>query len=287
MPTFRLPATARSRWLLAVVVAVLAVTAALVVATVGTRSPQVPLPPPGAGFDYQIGGGYDLPEGVEVVSRDRADPPADGAYNICYVNGFQVQPDELDAWDADLVLRSDGARVVDPDWDDEYVLDISEPAKRERVAAVVNRWITGCAEAGYDAVEIDNLDTFDRFPHLIDEAAAIAFARMLVDHAHELGLAAAQKNAAELSDQRERTGFDFVVAEECGRHHECGDYTEVYGDHVVVVEYDDAGLAWVCEHHPELSVVERDLLVVTPEEGEETGDDEPGYVRRTCADVGS
>ena len=34
-------------------------------------------------------------------------------------------------------------------------------------------------------------------------------------------------------------GYDFAVAEECGRWRECGAYVEDYGRHVLVVEYGD------------------------------------------------
>ena len=80
------------------------------------RSEDVTLPPTGTQWDYQIGGGYPLPDGATIVSRDRTDTPAAGAYNICYVNGFQTQPDETD-WGLtshpDLVLRTaDGCPVL-------------------------------------------------------------------------------------------------------------------------------------------------------------------------------
>ena len=78
-------------------------------------APSFSPPPVNAGFDYQIGGDYPLPEGVSVVSRDwfsgrAADEPA---YSICYVNAFQTQadepgadrPDERSNWPRRLVLE--------------------------------------------------------------------------------------------------------------------------------------------------------------------------------------
>ena len=56
----------------------------------------VALPPPNAGLDYQLGGAYPPPGDVKIVSRDRTDAPAPGLYNICYINGFQAQPNEED-----------------------------------------------------------------------------------------------------------------------------------------------------------------------------------------------
>ncbi|WP_137022962.1 endo alpha-1,4 polygalactosaminidase, partial [Streptomyces albus] len=52
---------------------------------------DVTLPPAHADFDYQIGGAYTPPKGVKAVSRDHTAKPADGLYNICYVNAFQAQ----------------------------------------------------------------------------------------------------------------------------------------------------------------------------------------------------
>ena len=55
----------------------------------------VTLPPVGGKLDYQLGGAYAPPAGVTIVSRDRKAAPGRAAlYNICYVNGFQIQPDE-------------------------------------------------------------------------------------------------------------------------------------------------------------------------------------------------
>ena len=106
------------------------------------------LPPTNARFDYQLGGPYTPPGDVQIVSRDRNATPAAGAYNICYVNGFQIQPDEESTWlseHPDLILRdANGNPVIDADWD-EMLIDISTPAKRTAVAAVVGAWIEGCS----------------------------------------------------------------------------------------------------------------------------------------------
>ena len=47
-----------------------------------------------------------------MVVRDRDDEPVDGRYSICYVNAFQTQPGESDAWPAELLLRdADGNQI--------------------------------------------------------------------------------------------------------------------------------------------------------------------------------
>ncbi len=238
-------------------------------ADAGTARPIV-LPPMNAGLDYQLGGPYAPPSGVTIVSRDRNAPIAAGLYNVCYVNGFQIQPDEEAFWmteHADLILRdSAGAPVIDADWD-EMLIDVSSAAKRAAVAAIVGGWIRGCAAAGFDAVEIDNLDSYARSRGLLREDDAVATMRLFADAAHAAGLAAAQKNSAELVSRRAAMGTDFVVAEECNRYTECDVYTASYGDLVFVIEYRRADFSAGCAAFPNLSIVLRDRDLVTPASG--------------------
>ncbi|MGW4493891.1 endo alpha-1,4 polygalactosaminidase [Streptomyces sp. NPDC004376] len=254
--------------------ALLALAFALTGCASGHDGDGVEPPPRHAGFDYQIGGAYPPPAGVRIVTRDRADSPAPGRYNVCYVNAFQAQPGERADWPADLLLRdADGHAVIDEDWD-EPLLDLRTPAKRERVARRVNAWIDGCARKGYDAVEPDNYDSYTRSRHLLSAADAVAYMRLLTRHAHTRRLAVGQKNTAELTGRREAAGLDFAVAEECGQYDECGVYAKAYDDRVLDVEYTDAGLRKaLARWGSRLSIVRRDLEVSTP------GD--PGYVRRT------
>lgn len=241
----------------------------------GARADALRLPPAGAGFDYQIGGGYAPPEGVEVVSRDRGDAIAPGLYNICYVNAFQVQPGEQAQWPDDLLLRdANGDLVIDEGWG-EPLLDLRTADKRQRVADRVNEWIDGCAEAGFDAVEPDNYDSYTRSQDLLTPSHAKSFIKLLSAHAHDRNLAIGQKNTVELASDRQSLGLDFAVAEECGQWAECGDYVEHFGDNVIVIEYTDGGLATACDGFADrLSIVRRDVDVSVPGDG--------AYVRATC-----
>ncbi|MEU9700708.1 endo alpha-1,4 polygalactosaminidase [Streptomyces sp. NPDC047981] len=235
-------------------------------------------PEPHVGFDYQIGGPYPPPPGVGAVSRDRTAEPADGLYNICYVNAFQAQPDATDWWQEnhpDLLLKdAAGAPVMDQDWD-EALFDISTPDKRERLAAVVGEWIEGCATAGFQAVEADNLDSHERSGGRLTAEHDLAFARLLVARAHAAGLAIGQKNAAELAQRGRALGFDFAVAEECGQYDECEPYATAFDNRVLVIEYEPAGLRRACARWgATLSIVLRDTDVRPA--------GETGYVRATC-----
>jgi hypothetical protein len=236
----------------------------------------VPQPPPAdAPFDYQIGGDYEPPAGVSVVSRDWfAGEPLDGAgsYSICYVNAFQTQPDDADVerpdetsrWPPELVLTELGD---DPNWEGEYVVDLSTAATRAAAAEHVAPMIDTCAAKGFQAVELDNLDSWTRVEAPFGQTEAVAYAELLADHAHAAGLAVGQKNAPELGAaiSSDAVGFDFAIAEECGAFDECTAYTEVFGDHVIVIEYSEAGFAAACAAvGSALSVVLRDVDVGTP-----------------------
>jgi hypothetical protein len=186
------------------------------------------------------------------------------------VNGFQTQPDERAFWRSRmwLVLHQGGKPVVDEAWN-EMLLDLRTPAKRKRLAQIVGGWTRRCAADGYDAVEFDNLDSFTRSHGLIRRSQAVAYARLLVRAAHDAGLAAGQKNLAEFDGRT--IGYDFAVAEECGRWHECGRYVADFGRRVLVIEYRRPDFTRTCSRWADrLAVVLRDL------------DLSPNGIRRWC-----
>ncbi|GAA2520497.1 endo alpha-1,4 polygalactosaminidase [Winogradskya humida] len=262
-----------------------ALAGSLALATPGEAAPtaaSVVPPPANATFDYQIGEAYRLPTGVTVVSRDRTDAPAPGAYNICYVNAFQTQPEEKGAplaegtigwWRKNqpglLLKDARGREVVDEEWD-EVLLDTSTAAKRSALAGIVGGWITGCATSGFKAIEPDNIDSYQRSKKLLSKTDAIAYLQLLVSRAHAAGLAIAQKNTTELGSAGKTAGLDFAIAEECGAEDECGYYTRVYGDRVIDIEYEDKdggreGFATACAAiGARTSVVLRDEDVTAP-----------------------
>lgn len=215
--------------------------------------------PSGVDADYQLGGANDaISTSVGIVVRDREAAPKPGAFNICYVNGFQTQPNERAFWRSHrrLLLTKGGRPVVDEAWG-ERLLDIRTPRKRQRLARIVGGWVRGCAEAGFDAVEFDNLDSFTRSHGLISRRQAIGFARMLVREAHRYDLEAGQKNLSGFDGTR--IEYDFAVAEECGAWEECKEYASHYGDQVIAIEYSDAAFDVTCASYSKRwPVVRRD-----------------------------
>ncbi|KAJ7281782.1 glycoside hydrolase family 114 protein [Mycena rebaudengoi] len=209
-----------------------------------TSRAAVTLFDPSGDFDYQIGGDFKPDSTVKTVSRDfeggKAEP---GLYNICYVNVFQSQPGTAKKWWEDnasnLLLKENGQLLLDKKWD-EYIFDTSTAANREALAKIVEPWINTCVSKGFNAIEPDNLDTFDRYGAHLTKENNLAFARLLSDYAHSKGLAFAQKNTALLVNaDKVAGGFDFAIAEECGNFKECSAYTSLYGNFVLEIEYSD------------------------------------------------
>ena len=214
------------------------------IALLAAAALAVTLPPANGRLDYQIGGAYPPDPDVRIVDRDRTAPPVTNTYNICYVNAFQAQPGSEGAWwrrrHRALLLRRHRRYVIDRAWG-ETLLDTSTAAKRRGIARIVGRWITGCARAGFQAVEPDNLDSWTRAGGGLTKDDNLALARLLIRRAHAAGLAIAQKNTAELGGRGRAIGFDFAIAEECQPYDECRTYTSAFGARVYEIEYPDNG----------------------------------------------
>lgn len=272
----------RIRTAVGTAVACASAAAAGVLAPAPASAASIALPPVHAGFDYQIGGAYTPPSGVGVVSRDHSASPAAGLYNICYVNAFQTQrigdPGGPDGWDQDLLLKDgNGEVVIDPDWD-EAILDITTDAKRQSIANKIKAQIDECAAKGFNALELDNFDTYTRdvVKGAITDSHAQTYMRILSSYGHGKGLAVGQKNTVELAPNHAANGLDFAIAEECGdpEWNECSQYLSAFGNHAIFIEYTDAGMANACQYGDRVSVVQRDRDVVP--EGHS------GYLRKTC-----
>jgi hypothetical protein len=230
-------------------------------------------PPPGGQYDSQLGGAYPPQAGTTIVSRDREDAPAPGLYNICYVNAFQTQPQDADWWretHPDLLLRGrNGQLVEDENWPGELLLDTGTAEKREALAAIVGEWIVGCARAGFQAIEADNLDTYSRSHEMLSMADNLAYAKLLTGIAASHGLAFGQKNAAELLDRAKAHGFSFAIVESCEVWDECEAFMAVYGRNVLEIEYTDTpreNFETACAARgDEIAVILRDRMLGTPD----------------------
>ncbi|MGW4212835.1 endo alpha-1,4 polygalactosaminidase [Lentzea sp. NPDC004789] len=236
-----------------------------------SEAQSVELPPSGAKFDYQIGGIYQPDARVKIVVRDRSKIPVGDRYNICYLNALQTQPDPMDGslswWKQNhgdlLVKKPDGEPMVDPEWD-EGILDISTAEKRTKILDIQKKWIEGCKTSRYQAIEADNLDSHTRAGGAFDINATKEFMKAFVKHAHQKGLAVAQKNGGELGDSGKKyIGFDFAITEDCQVHNECKPYADAFGDNVFQIEYTDEAFQKSCaDHGGKGSIIRRDRNVV-------------------------
>lgn len=169
---------------------------------------------------------------------------------------------------------ADGQPVFDPDWPDEALLDTGSEDSRQRIADRLAPLIAGCAEAGFDAVEFDNLDSYTRSGGRLTLEDNLALARLLSTEAHGRGLAVAQKNTPEAVDAASGV-FDFAIAEDCGAFDECAAYTQPY-DVVLDVEYASSDeFAGLCAAGAVPSTVIRRDLGLVPASAD-------GYVFERC-----
>lgn len=248
-----------------------------------------------AQFDYQIGGAYTPAAAVGIVDRDGSDAPVAGKYNVCYVNAFQTQPDAQPAdatepytaawWKknhADLLLEKGSSYVVDEEWG-EIVLDVSTAAKRTAILSVIGQQIDACAAHGFQAIEPDNLNSWERSQGLFTMAADVEMAKLLAARAHADGLAIAQKNTSEMAPRRAEIGFDFAIVEECQPWGDCAEFSDAYGSLWFEIEYSDYGKdggmanfqAACAARGTKVSVILRDRDVVPAGSS--------AYVYRTCS----
>jgi hypothetical protein len=237
--------------------------------------PPLKLPPVNAKFDYQLGGPYTPPAGVTVVSRLGNTTPAQGIYNICYVNGFQIPTANESFWTGshpDLILRSGGNPVRDPQTN-EMFLDISLAEKRTAISSIIGNRLVECAQNSYQAIEIGNLDSYTRSQGLLLEQQAVYLMKMYTDAAHALGRPVAQKNAPALVARKAELGTDFALVEECNRDNNCETYKTGYGDNVLVIEYRQQDFDAGCAAYPNWSIVLRDEAFVTPQDAAYVYDD--------------
>jgi hypothetical protein len=242
-----------------------------------TASAGIALPTANAKWDYQIGKAYKPRNGVTVVSRDREANPFAAGYTMCYVNAYQTQPGEVRWWKnrhPGLLLKKDGKYVVDGYWG-ETLLETGTRAKRAKLSKIVGKWIAGCADDGFQAIEPDNLDSWTRSKGQLTRDDNFRYAKLLIDKAHSEGLAIGQKNAAGSTARGAKEGFDFAVAEECGRWRECKAYMDAYGKQVYVIEYRLQDFKYSCNHWGDkLSIVFRNRMV--------TGPGSKKYVYKAC-----
>nr|WP_240003375.1 endo alpha-1,4 polygalactosaminidase [Streptomyces cinnamoneus] len=198
-------------------------------------------PRPGTRWQWQLDGTVDTSVDVPVYDIDGFENSADtvaelharGRKVICYVNAGAWEDFRPDQAKFPSALRGRKNKGWNGEkWLDIRRLDVLRPLMAGRMEM--------CRQKGFDAVEPDLTEGFRNdtgFP--LTAGHQLAFNRMLVELAHERGLAIGLKNDLDQIPELVRD-FDFAVNEQCAQYKECEKLAPfVQGDKAVFhVEYD-------------------------------------------------
>ena len=143
---------------------------------------------------------------------------ARGVKVVCYMDAGTYEPGRPDSNDFSAGLE--GAAVQG--WPGEIWLDVrpSGPNYQTLQNIMQNRFEV-CRQKGFDAVEPDNIDSYQNQPGFSTTGAdQLAYNEWLAATAHGLGLAILQKNDLDQVRTLEPY-FDGILDEECNRYSEC------------------------------------------------------------------
>lgn len=162
-----------------------------------------------------------------------------GGHAVYYVSGgsFEKGRPDVAAFPANVL-----GKVLDG-WPDERWLDVRELAT---LTPIMRARAAKCHDAGFDAIEWDNVDGYANDNGFgFGAAAQLAYNRLLADIAHDAGLSVALKNDLDqIADLV--TSFDFAINEQCAQYDECAalDPFTSAGKAVVQIEYEVAPSAF-------------------------------------------
>jgi hypothetical protein len=200
-------------------------------------------PRPEATFQWQLSG-YppDLSVDAEVYDLDLFETTdaelaelqsRDDVTTVCYFSAGTYEEFRDDADGFPEELRGEPL----PDHPDERWLDVRAI---DELAPVIEARLDRCAERGFDAVEMDNVDAYanDSGFDLTPEDQ-LEFNRWLADAARERGLSPGLKGTAELAGDLV-DDFDWALVEQCIQYEECEQFRPFVDDGkaVFVVEYE-------------------------------------------------
>jgi len=143
---------------------------------------------------------------------------ARGIKVVCYMDAGTYEPGRPDSADFPASLKGNAVEG----WPGELWLDVrpSGPHYAELQAIMLARFEV-CRQKGFDAVEPDNLDSYQNHPGFSTSAAdQLAYDEWLASAAHGLGLAVFQKNDLDQIGELEPF-FDGILDEECNEYSEC------------------------------------------------------------------
>ncbi|MEM1431783.1 MAG: endo alpha-1,4 polygalactosaminidase [Pseudomonadota bacterium] len=199
----------------------------------------------GAYWDWQLDSPVDYSVDVDVLvmdlmettTQDISDLKARGVKTVCYVSigAAENYRDDYEQFPPHVL----GADYYG--WPDEKFIDIRA---LDVVLPIMQARIDECAARGFDAIEPDNMDTWDNetgFP--LTQADQIAYVVAIAEYTRAKGLEIAHKNAPTLIEPLHQL-FDFAIVESCFQY----DFCDMYGPYlaagkdVLAAEYPETGI---------------------------------------------
>ncbi|MFJ2158090.1 endo alpha-1,4 polygalactosaminidase [Streptomyces sp. NPDC087856] len=188
--------------------------------------------------------GIDLygPDGTTPNAAAVQSIHASGAKAICYVDGGtweQWRPDAA-AFPASLLGNGVAGGPDGQPWPGEKWFDIRNTSV---LLPLIDARVAKCQNAGFDAVEFDNVDSYRNNPGFpVTAANQLTYNKGLAGLAHNHNLSVALKN--DLDQVPDLVGsFDFAINESCQEYNECNTLAPFLnaGKAVFQIEYSDDG----------------------------------------------
>jgi len=184
-------------------------------------------------------GAYDI-DGFGNTAGEVSALHALGKRVVCYMDAGTYEPDRPDS--AQFPAGLLGSDVVG--WPGEKWLDV-RPGGPDyaTLQAIMTARFQLCAQRGFDAVEPDNLDSYENSPGFSTTGDdQLAYNRWIAQTVHGLGLAVMQKNDLDQIPDLV-TDFDGVLDEECNKYTECDTLAPYHaaGKPIWNAEYTDDG----------------------------------------------
>ncbi len=162
-------------------------------------------------------GAYDI-DGWGNDAKETAALHARGIKVVCYMDAGTYEPGRPDSSLFPATLK--GAKVEG--WPGELWLDVrpSGPNYAALQSIMATRF-KACKDKGFDAVEPDNIDSYQNKPGFSTTAAdQLAYNQWIATTVHGLGMAVFQKNDLDQVVALEPF-FDGILDEECNKYSEC------------------------------------------------------------------
>lgn len=218
-------------------------------------------------------------DGFEIKASTVARLKKRGIYTACYINAGSYESYRPDSsqYPKSLFIKKD------PNWPDEYFLDITEVFKPNSILAkILKNRLAMCKQKGFDAVDPDNMQNYENTRGFITLQQQLDFNTWLADQAHAIGLAIIQKNGPDLIHLKNSQGekildkFDGILNESCALYDECSPL-EAYATQnklVMTVEYTSNSFQCQLARRYQLNMIWRDLNLLSPYQA--------GYLRQDC-----